>query len=290
MKNRSLSVTRLAERQWGIVSRPQLLRCGLSEARIGRWTEDGRLFRVHRGVYALGHRPLSPESHLAAALLHAGPGAALSHETGAWWWQVTRRRPPRIHVSTPTRASSVDRVSVHRPRILERTWHRGMPVAPVARTLLDIAQRVPFEELRKALAEAEYLRLVDLDTVQAMLKPGQPGSAALRKALRRHLPRLARTLSVLEERFLELCEARGVPLPEVNAIVGGLMVDCLWPARRLIVELDGYAGHAGRAAVERDRKRDLDLRAAGYLVLRYTWQQVTELPRAVVDDLRRALS
>ncbi|CAN5693670.1 hypothetical protein BH24ACT25_BH24ACT25_13160 [soil metagenome] len=141
-----------------------------------------------------------------------------------------------------------------------------------------------------ALAEAEYRRLITLDAIEREARRGVPGSAALRSALVRHRPQLALTRSVLEERFLALCEAERLPLPEVNATVCGLMVDALWKEPDVVVELDGHAAHATSTAIERDRRRELRLRAAGYLVLRYTWQQITEQPELVAADLRAALA
>ena len=76
----------------------------------------------------------------------------------------------------------------------------------------------------------------------------------------------------------------------MNETICGLRVDALWREQRLIVELDGYAAHGSRAAIERDRRRELTLRSAGNVVLRYTWEQVTEQPEQVVADLRLALS
>jgi Protein of unknown function (DUF559) len=209
----------------------------------------------------------------------------LSHGTAAWWWGLLRDQPTHVHVSGPGRCSSLRDVRVHHPRALERVRHHGLPVTPVPRTLLDIASAVPFSVLRRALSEATYLRLVTLDAVSAELRRGHHGSAALRAALERHNPRLARTLSLLEERFLALCEAEGIPLPEVNASVCGLMVDALWREHRVVVELAGHAAHANPAAVERDRRRELALRVAGFYVLRYTWQQVTGQPALVAADL-----
>jgi len=181
-------------------------------------------------------------------------------------------------------------VVVHGRRRLERVWHARLPVTSVAQTLLDLATDAPTETLRRALAEAEYRRLVDLGAVEAIGGRGVPGSAALRSVLVRHRPQLALTRSVLEERFLALCEAEGLPLPQVNATVCGLMVDAFWAEQGVIVELDGHAAHATPAAIERDRRRELRLRAAGYLVFRYTWQQITEQPELVAADLRAALA
>jgi hypothetical protein len=162
-------------------------------------------------------------------------------------------------------------------------------VTTVARTLLDVASHLPFHRLRRMVAEADYQRHLEPAAVCAQLGRGRRGSAALRRALALHTPRLARTLSALEERFLALCEDHGIPLPEVNATVAGLMVDALWRGQRLVVELDGARAHATPAAMQRDRDRDLALRTAGYEVRRYTWVQVTEQPDAVANDVRRPL-
>ena len=94
----------------------------------------------------------------------------------------------------------------------------------------------------------------------------------------------------MERVFLPLCERGDIPIPEVNVTVDGVLVDALWRDARVVVELDGNRGHRTRAQIEKDRRNDLRLRAAGYTVLRYTWDQVTEEPEVVIDDLRLALS
>jgi predicted transcriptional regulator of viral defense system len=286
----AVRVADLATRQNGVVSRPQLRSCGLTDNAIDRRVAAGRLHRVHRGVYAVGHAALSLDGRLVAALLYAGPRAVLSHTTAAWVWRLIEVEPKRVHVTIPGRRHSLPAVRVHRSRSLDADTRHDLPLTTVARTLLDLATALTATRLRRVLAEADYRRLLQADEIEAVLGRGQPGSAALRSALDAHLPQLARTLSVLEERFLALCETAGLPLPEVNVKVAGLMVDALWPGQRVVVELDGHAAHGTAAAIETDRRRELTLRAAGYAVVRYTWQQITQQAEEVAGDVSRALA
>ena len=279
----------LAERQSGVVNRAQLIALGFSDSAISRWQRAGRIHRLYPTVYAVGHRSLPEEGRLRAALMYVGADAALSHSTAASWWGLLDVEPEPVHVSTANGFMSKHGIVAHHPRRVERTCHRQLAVTTVPRTLLDIAPAVPLRRLRRALAEVEYQGLATLDDVVSVLDRGRPGSRALRQALTLHRPELARTLSVLEERFLGLCEKYGIPLPEVNTTLCGLMVDALWREQRVVVELDGRAAHGSGAAIERDHSRDLTLRAAGYLVLRYTWTQVTRQPQLVAADLQGAL-
>jgi hypothetical protein len=146
-----------------------------------------------------------------------------------------------------------------------------------------------FRELRRALAQAEFHKLLRPADILAATGRGRHGSRALRLALARHLPELAETLSVLEERFLELCESAGFPLPEVNRRESRMRVDAVWRQAGLAVELDGGDAHAGLGQMKRDRERELALRRRGFQVVRYTWDQVTRRPDDVADDLRRLL-
>jgi very-short-patch-repair endonuclease len=75
----------------------------------------------------------------------------------------------------------------------------------------------------------------------------------------------------------------------VNVRVASFIADFLWPRQSLIVELDGYRAHSGRAAFEADRARDAELKALGYEVLRFTWQRVTAGPTDVAHSVRRLL-
>jgi hypothetical protein len=168
-KPSAVQIVRLAERQDGVVSRKQLLSCGLSSAKLTRWLSDERLQRIYPGVYAVGHRAISIEGRLIAALLHAGNGAALSHTTAAWWWELLSTEPGTVHLSASGRCRSMADIRVHRPRGLETVTHRRLPVTTIPRTLLDIAAVLPFNAVRRALAEADHKRLLDPGAVRAVL-------------------------------------------------------------------------------------------------------------------------
>jgi very-short-patch-repair endonuclease len=251
--------------------------------------DAGRLHRIYPGVYAVGHRAICTEGRLLAAILYAGPGAALSHASAASWWELVSYVPDTTHVTSPHRRRSLAGVRVHGAGDFERVMHRGLPVTPVARTLLDFAAVASLEEVRKAVAEADFQRRLDLDSLGAVVGVGRVGSARLKRALTLHRPQYARTLSALEDRFLDLCRPHRIPMPEVNVVVCGYTVDAIWWRERVIVELDGDAAHGTSAQTARDRERDLALRAAGYSVLRYSWWQVTKSPAAVAADVRRTL-
>jgi very-short-patch-repair endonuclease len=227
---------------------------------------------------------------MVAALLYAGADAALSHATAAWWWGLVDDEPVVIDVSARSRAASDNGVIAHRRRTFQTTRHRHFPITTVPQTLLDLAAQAPLIDIRRALAEADYQHVLDPTAVAAITGRGKPGGKRLRQALRRHEPRLAQTRSKLETIFLLVCERTGLPLPEVNARVEGWTVDALWPRERVVVEVDGYPNHRSPAQIERDRRKELELRLAGFLVLRYTWNQVNEEQDLVVADVSARLA
>jgi very-short-patch-repair endonuclease len=99
-----------------------------------------------------------------------------------------------------------------------------------------------------------------------------------------------RTRSDLERRFLKLCRQHGIPKPEVNVKVGPYEVDFLWRAKRLVVEVDGYLYHSGRASFRADRVRDRELNAFGLTVMRFADEELADEPLSVVSSVRGALA
>jgi hypothetical protein len=223
----------------------------VGEATISAWLSDGYLHEELPGVYAVGHRSGPVEADLAAALLYAGPGAMLSHQTAAWWWGLTDRKPQAIHISTPRRCRSQPSIKVHCRRQLDRAWHNGLTVTTVPQTLLDCAARSQLQDIRYFLAEADYRWRIDLAEVGAIAGRGRPGSRRLRRAVEVHWPDLARTDSPAEREFLLLVESGGLPRPKVNVRICGLKVDAYWPEYKLAVEIDGGQGHSSERQVAR---------------------------------------
>jgi very-short-patch-repair endonuclease len=269
-----VEVAAIAARQHGVAARWQLEAAGLGARGIRNRVERGQLHRVHRGIYAVGHRGLSLHGRWMAAVLACGEGAVLSHGSAAVLWKLLRPIDGPVHVSIPIESSRRSRRGIHLhrcPSLARRdgpllvTRRDGIPVTSVARTIHDFRGAVPPRLVRRAIRQAEFMGL-RLEGVES-----------------------DRSRSDLESYFLELCRRHRLPAPEVNVKLGSWEVDFLWRERRLVVETDSFAYHRGSVAFEDDHARDLDLRAAGFTVLRFSERQLEEKPGRVVADVARAL-
>jgi hypothetical protein len=161
----------------------------------------------------------------------------------------------------------------------------GIPVTTVARTLLDLADVLDRQALRRAVTEAEYRGHFDLTSLNAVVEanPGRRGRRVLEAA---DAPR-HRTRSPLEDRFLRFLERYGVEEPRTNVWIEGHEVDFVWPRVSLAVELDGVAAHTTRAALNADRLKDRALWRVGVRVMRLT-DGALEEPEAALGDLAQA--
>lgn len=295
-------IAQFAARQHGVVSSIQLSELGVSRTEVRRRVEAGRLRRLHRGVYAVGHTAPSCRREWMAAILACRRrprveraadgsqrvldhwGAALSHLSAASLWRLRPDRGGRsvpdglVDVSVPGRGGKASRsgLRVHRCPTLDPrqvTLREGIPVTTPARTIADLKRSVTGEtpllssrELRRAIRQAEVLGLP--------IGPDDSGD---------------RSRSDLEGDFLALCRRYGIPAPEINVRIGRYLVDFLWRERRLVVETDSYLYHRGRIAFQDDRSRDLDLRAWGIDVLRVSEKQLEEEPGRVAAIVHHAL-
>jgi hypothetical protein len=287
-------IAALAAQQHGVVSRWQLLELGLAPGAIQRRIALGRLHRVHEGVYAVGHRNLTVQGRWMAAVLACGPDALLSHRSAGGLWVIRQVTRPLIDVTAPRTRRGRRGIDLHRARNLDaadRTTRNGIPVTTVARTLIDLAEVIPFAQLERAFERADRAEMLDVRELEAACDRarGRHGMKPITRLLGAWRPR-PEMKSELEHRFAELCDTRGLPMPLFNEIVEGLEVACVWPDAKLIVELDGYEHHRGRASFERDRERDSILALAGYRVVRFTWRRLEAEPEHVATTVRDLLS
>jgi hypothetical protein len=279
----------LARRQFAAISRSQLLSQGNSRSRIAHWLAAGRLHPKHPGVYAWGREELSVEGEHAAALLLGGPGSALTGVSALWWLGLLHRRPWPIRVATPTRRKSASGVRfTHRPTLLRR-FHRGLPVVPLPEALPAATRDLSRDSLRLVLARAEYERLLDRPSLEAVIRSGRPGAPALRAAVDAHLPALAACVNDRERDFVLLCERHRLPIPEPNTRIGRYRPDMLWRDAMLIVELDGVRAHSSPAQLAADARKQVELERLGYAVLRFTHERVASDGGGVAAAVRGLL-
>jgi very-short-patch-repair endonuclease len=286
-------VAQIAARQHGAVTRRQLEACGLGSKAITIRVRKGQLHRSHQGVYTVGHPPLSFRERFMAAVLACGEGAVVSHVSAAVLWELLKPIDGPVHITMPRTSGGSRRPGIHlhrcssvnpspepspspscsqqkggrRGRLLV-TRRYNIPVTTVARTLEDL-QGTSFlapHLVRRATRQAELknYRLEHLTT--------------------------DRTRSDLETLFLAIVHRFHLPHPEINVKLSRWTVDFLWSSQRVVVETDFWTYHRGSIAFEEDHARDLDLRSAGYTVLRYDDTQLEAEPARVAADVTRALT
>jgi very-short-patch-repair endonuclease len=284
-------IARLAQRQHGIVTARQLRTLGVSPRGRDYRVAVGRLHRIHRGVYAVGHRTLSEHALFIAAVAAIGADAALSHVSAAALWRLMDHNGD-VDVTTMRSVKRRPGIQVHTTRSLppsDVTHHCGIPVTTPARTVLDLADVLEQRRLGRIVHEAEVQRLVTNAELRARLD-GRPGAAELR-AIVDEGP--VRTRSELEDATYDLLRRHGFPRLDANTTLPGLPpwleVDFHFPGTSLVIEADGDRFHASRWRRRMDARKQAVLEAAGFRVIRLTWEQVTGDEAQTVRRLRRAL-
>ena len=275
----------LAERQEGLVTYEQLRRLGLTDDAIFARLRVGRLHRKHRGIYSLGHRLLRPRGAWFAAAW-AVDGGVLSHQSAAAFYGWTDSPMAEQHVTTTGKSTSRPGLRVHRVTVLDERDVQHFPLVAVtrpARTIIDLAEVLPWTELRAIADRVRHLDVRAVRDAQARA-PRRRGA----RDVRRLLGRLeAHTKSEFERRYLLFCRRQGVPLPDaMNQRVEGFLVDGHYEAQRVVVELDGRAFHARRDQMATDRRRDRKLLRARYAPVRLVWEDLDDdAARATTADL-----
>lgn len=260
----------------------QLNWIGFSRSSIHERVAEGRLFRIHSGVYSLTPPPHFKHQCWLAAVLACGPGALLNGISSAELCGYADTTSLTSHVAAP-RGSGRTRegVSVHRQVIDARDVRRvdGIPCVSADRTLIDLAPQRTEAELEILLVAAESLALLKRNRLAELIDElrGRPGVAKLASLIALE-PAIVR--SDPELLFLPIWREAGIERPLVNfpiAVEGRVLeVDFAWPVERFVVELDSQRFHGDWESAARDRERDLLLALAGTRTQRFTRAQCRE--------------
>jgi predicted transcriptional regulator of viral defense system len=288
----------LAERQHGVIARRQLLRLGFTRDEIDYRVGIGRLYVVHRGVYAVGHKRITLDGRRMAAVLACGNEAVLSHRDAGAAHGIRQCNRRVFEVTVPRKQRARPGIQLHAARLPadEVTTVRAIPVTTVPRTLLDLAAVRPRREIEMAMKEAEVARLVDHVSLPQLIArhPRHRGTATVRSILESLKAGDEITKEQLVSLFLGLIDRAGLPRPRLNVWIAigerSYECDCVWRESKVMVELDGYAVHGTRQRFETDRERDRVLQGRKWRVIRVTWRQLHDDPDDVARDLGALLA
>jgi very-short-patch-repair endonuclease len=286
-------ISEIAGRQHGVVAHDQLIAAGVTRHQISLRVRRGSLVELHRGVYRVG--PVSSaHAHEMAALLACGPDAVLSHRSAAAYWNLYRYPSTApVHVTVrPARSVVRHRIQVHRAPIAPRDvrLRDRMRVSSPPRTILELSADLDSMLLEFVVAEANIRRLANDAELRDQVErnAGKRGVRRLGRVL--DLPGgPRRTRSPGERRLLRALRGRSIDGYEVNARIHGYEVDFLWRDLGFVLELDGWDGHNGRVAYERDRLKIAILEANGLTVMPVSGRRVRDDLDGVLDHLTRAL-
>jgi len=195
--------------------------------------------------------------------LPAAPAPFLSHGSGGTLWGYNKYWDMPFEVTVAASHRRRPGITVHRSRTLTEAdidCQLDVPVTSPARTLLDITPRLTDKRLRRAINDSRHARYLHLDDLADVVRrnPTRHGTKRLLPFVQQ--PR-GITRSDLEDRFVALARRYGLPTPETNVPLHGYVVDVLFRAERVIVEIDTWDSHGLRTSFGSDRKRDAEMLA-----------------------------
>jgi very-short-patch-repair endonuclease len=268
----------LATRQYGVVTRRQLIDLGHTESAIADDLEAGRLRAWNHSVFAVGDEGLSPHGLCMATVLFRGKGVLISHQSAVWLWGLETKLEVPVRASWALREEDVAET--------ER-----LPVTAVPRTLLDYAGGAKRWKLERAIVRADRLGLLDLAAMGRITdeRPSHRG----RDALRREMVAYTETgfsRPSAERSMMAALGVAGVRRPAVKNSVEGYELDFFWGPERLGVELDSWEEQQQpRRSFAEERERRESLASAGVETLRITGTRLRREPRKVADRIAEQL-
>lgn len=296
---RGTHLAKASDSQHGAFTRAQFVEAGFTEDQLRYRIRTGEIVPIDELVYRQVGTPPSWTQRLMAACL-AGPAVA-SHRSAGRLWDFP---------GMPEATVEVTALRHRRRRVGDVIWHEsyhlsewdvteidGIPCTRPVRTFLDLGVVLSADELETVLNEGMRRRLLSVSAIARRLEqlgPLRRGTAVVRAVLDRHVPGRRAPESVLETRFLQLVRSAGLaePIAQFEVCVGhgsGARLDFAYPKCNVAIELDGAAYHSGDIAQQRDRRRDNELGALGWRVLRFDWDDVTRRSEYVVSLIKASL-
>jgi very-short-patch-repair endonuclease len=271
------------------------MRClGVSDTTIGRLCERGVLRVVDRGVFMSTTAPDTPDTRLWIAVL--GGRGVLGFASAAHLWQMDEL-PRQVHliVGSQRRISPRDDVRRHHVFVpaAARTTIRGLPVTTQSWTLLDHVGRLRFGTALRLVDRGAQQGWVRIDDIARRLAdyPGRQGNTMLRRVLSVAGDGAAAESERVLHRLLHGAGLRGWRVNHriVTPVGTIIVIDVAFVRARLAIEVDGMAYHVDTDRFVQDRRRQNQLVALGWTVLRFTWWDLTDRPDEVLATIRARL-
>jgi very-short-patch-repair endonuclease len=287
-----------AGRHHGLITRAKAAELGIGRSTWYRAIASEKIQLLYPNVARLWGSPTTFEQRALAAVWAAGIDAMASHRTAASLWGVKRADGDPIDVILPkrSRCSMPRGVEIHRPRDLldlRPIIRSGVPTTNPMRMLLDLGavdETAVYDALIAVLSSKAASPAAIRSALARHAKKGRHGVTALRQALEEWLNEELPPDSELEARMATLIARHRIPEVQFHAVVEGFEVDFLVAGTTVILECDGWGSHGlDRDQFEFDRIRNAALNAAGYIVVHFTWRQLTSEPVAVAERIRKVL-
>jgi predicted transcriptional regulator of viral defense system len=288
----------------GLRTKSELTAAGKSPTQIRTLVRRGTLIQVRRGVYARGDlaaelrlRPFGDHMMRTAAALAAYGPAVASHESAALIHGISllRKAPQQVTLTRPVGLNRAGQpgLRVHSAELPDAhvTVQQGMRVTTAARTVIDLARTLDFRAGVVTADSALHHKLASTDELAAIVAHCRrwPGISRAAEVVA-FADRLAE--SVLESIARVVFSEVGLPAPELQVWAGDAeivgRVDFLWRRFRTVAEVDGLLKYAAPARAIEQLERDKRLRDAGFEVVHFSWQEITQNPAYVATTVRNA--
>jgi len=273
-------------------------RSGVSRSAWYRAIANGQLLQIHPYVARLVGSAETPEQRIIAAVQSIGEPAVASHRSAARLWGIPRPEDDPVDVIVTGKRRDVRRagVVVHQPTDRARLTPQrryGIACTNILRTLIDLGA-VDSAGVHAAVGHAVTAGLASLEAIEAAAgqhaRHGRSGIVPVRDAIADWSIDDKPADSILEVVMARLVDRFDLPPVEFHPTIQGYEIDFRVIGTPVLLECDGWTYHGlRRENFERDRDRDADLSAAGWVVLRFTYRAVATRPKATAGRIRAAV-